>query len=55
MENVIIILVLLAIVTGIICYLIRAKRKGEKCIGCPYAKQCGSKCDGGCSDQLNNK
>ena len=31
-------------------YLIRAKKRGEKCIGCPYAKQCGGKCDGGCNN-----
>ena len=30
-------------------YIIRAKRRGEKCVGCPYAKQCGGKCNGGCS------
>ncbi len=55
MENIIIVLILLAIAVGIIWYLIRAKRKGEKCIGCPYAKQCGSKSGGSCSNQSNNK
>lgn len=49
MKNVIVVLILLAIVAGIICYLVRAKKRGETCIGCPYAKQCGSKCNGGCS------
>ncbi len=55
MENVIVVLILLAIVAGIIWYLISAKRKGEKCVGCPYAKQCGSKCNGDCSGKSNNK
>lgn len=54
MENVIVVLILLAIVIGIIWYLIRAKKRGEKCIGCPYAKQCGSECSGGCSGNVNN-
>lgn len=45
MENVIVILILLAIVAGIIWYLIRAKKRGETCIGCPYAKQCTSNCN----------
>ena len=36
------------IVGAAACYLIRAKRRGEKCIGCPYAKQCGGTCRGGC-------
>lgn len=49
MENVIVVLILVAIVAGIIWYLIRAKKRGEKCVGCPYAKQCGSKHNGGCS------
>jgi radical SAM protein with 4Fe4S-binding SPASM domain len=46
MENLIIMLILLAIATSIIWYLIRARKRGEKCIGCPYAKQCGGKCSG---------
>ncbi len=46
MENVIIVLILLAVVTGIIVYLVRAKRRGQTCIGCPYAKKCGGKCGG---------
>ena len=54
MENVMIVLVLLAIVAGIVWYLIRAKKRGEKCVGCPYAKQCGSKCNGGCSGKSDN-
>ena len=47
MENVIVILILVAIAAGIIWYLIRAKKRGEKCVGCPYAKQCcsQSKCN----------
>ena len=48
MENVVIILILLVIAGGIIWYIIRAKKRGETCIGCPYAKQCKGKC-GGCS------
>ena len=47
MENVIIVIVLLAIVTGIVWYLLRAKKSGQKCIGCPYSKQCKSNCDCG--------
>ena len=53
MGNVIIILILALIVAGIIWYLVRAKKRGETCIGCPYAKQCGGKCNGSCSDTHN--
>ena len=50
MKNVIVVLILVAIAAGIIRYLIRAKKSGEKCVGCPHSKQCGSKCNGGCSE-----
>ncbi len=43
-ENMVIIVLLLAIVGGAALYLVRAKKRGERCVGCPYAKQCGGKC-----------
>ena len=49
MENFIIIAIVACIVGGIILYLYKAKKRGETCIGCPYAKQCGGKGGGGCS------
>ena len=55
MENVIVVFILVAIAGGIVWYLIRAKKKGETCIGCPYAKQCTSKCSGGCSGNSCSK
>ena len=47
MENAVVIIILAAIVAGIVIYLVRAKKRGEKCIGCPYAKQCEGKCSCG--------
>lgn len=52
MENLIVVLILVAITAGIIWYLISAKKRGEKCIGCPYAKHCGGMCSS-CSSQSN--
>ena len=43
MVDAIVILILLAIVGGIVAFLIRAKKQGQACIGCPHARQCGSK------------
>ncbi len=43
MENFIIIAVLVLILGAAIGYVIKAKKKGEKCIGCPNAKTCNSK------------
>ncbi len=51
MENIIVVLILLAIAAAVIIYLVRAKKRGEKCIGCPYAKQCSEKCGFGCADK----
>ena len=41
------VIVLALIVFLVIRYLIREKRKGNKCIGCPYAGECMkySQCD----------
>lgn len=32
-------------------YILRQKKKGKKCIGCPYGASCCSKssCEGGCT------
>jgi len=44
MVDLIIILVLLAILSGAGYYVYRAKKSGQKCIGCPAAKTCSGKC-----------
>ena len=45
MENIIIALIVAMIIAAITVYLVRAKRRGQKCIGCPYAKKCNGKCN----------
>ena len=47
MENVILVLVLLAILGGAAWYIWKAKKSGKKCIGCPDGGSCCAK--GGCS------
>ena len=52
MDNVILIAVLVLILGAALAYIIKAKRRGVKCIGCPAGGQCsgakgGSSC-GGC-------
>lgn len=49
MENFIIVVILLGIIAAITVYLIKAKKRGEKCIGCPYCKECNSKKRGNCN------
>lgn len=40
MENVIAVAVIVLIVGGAIAYIIKAKKSGKKCIGCPDACSC---------------
>lgn len=40
MLDIVLIVLLLAIASAIILYLIREKKRGVKCVGCPHAKQC---------------
>jgi hypothetical protein len=44
--------VIVAILGCVIFYICRAKKKGVKCIGCPYAKECSGKC--GCHNGEDN-
>ena len=42
--NVILLIVIALIVGSALFYIYRQKKAGAACIGCPYAKKCGSKC-----------
>ena len=56
LTNVILVIILLAIAGGASLYLYRAKKRGEHCVGCPHAKQCGGKsCNCGSSNDSKSK
>lgn len=46
--NILILVIIAAILAAVIAYIVRAKKQGAKCIGCPYAKSCGKCGSGGC-------
>jgi hypothetical protein len=49
MLNILLIVILLAIAGAIVFYLIREKKRGVCCVGCPHAKACAKKhASGGC-------
>ena len=50
MENYILIAVLILILGGAGLYIYKAKKKGQKCIGCPSGGKCSS-CNGQCMDK----
>lgn len=47
MANIIVAVIILAIVAVAIAKIVIEKRKGAKCIGCPYSQTGSSKC--GCN------
>ncbi|MDO4622898.1 MAG: FeoB-associated Cys-rich membrane protein [Eubacteriales bacterium] len=53
MADLIVIAIIAVIVGSVIVYLYRARKRGETCIGCPYAKQAGG-CHGGCHGHGNS-
>lgn len=52
MENFVVVAIILFIVGAAIAYIVKEKKKGNHCIGCPAAATCPSahagKCSGGC-------
>ncbi len=54
MDNFIIVAVIAVIVGAALAYVIKAKKSGAKCIGCPDSKTCASKnASSGCSGNCN--
>ncbi len=49
-PEIIIICIVAVILAAVIIYLYKAKKRGEKCIGCPYSKQCSGNCNGSCKN-----
>ena len=49
MIDLFLILLLAGIALAIVFYIRREKKRGTKCIGCPYAKQCAEKGRTACS------
>ncbi len=49
MDNIIIIAILVVVLGLAALYIYRAKKKGQKCIGCPDGGKCGAGKCGGCS------
>ncbi len=52
-------IILIAIITLALIYIIKSKKSGKKCIGCPCSNQCSKKCcnshEQKSSSDINNK
>ena len=42
----VILAVVAVVITLVVRYLLKAKKKGVKCIGCPDGVKCAGRCDG---------
>lgn len=56
MANLIVIMIIAAALAAAVIYIIRAKKRGVKCIGCSAADSCGKNGEnaGGCSCGCGN-
>ena len=36
--------VVLLIIGAAVTYIVRAKKRGQKCVGCPHSGSCGKNC-----------
>ena len=43
-ETILALVFLTLIVGGALAYVLIAKKRGQKCIGCPYGKSCNGRC-----------
>jgi len=49
MINFVVTAIIILIVAAAAGYVIRAKKRGVKCVGCPYGENCTKKSCGGCN------
>ncbi len=55
MKDLIVIIILILILGSAITYIVKAKKKGVKCIGCPSGGNCSSKSNGCCDCSKENR
>ncbi len=48
LTDLMVLAVLLLAIGGAAVYIIREKKKGARCIGCPHAGECAARRKGGC-------
>ncbi|MBQ6895573.1 MAG: FeoB-associated Cys-rich membrane protein [Clostridia bacterium] len=53
MANIISVIVIVLILGGAMSYIIRSRKKGRKCIGCPYCDSCPSGKSSSCKSNDN--
>lgn len=54
MESIIIAVIILVVVGLAAAYIIKEKKAGKKCIGCPYSSECAAKNKCSCGADNSN-
>ena len=54
MANVIVIGIVLVVVGAAVAYIVKAKKQGVKCIGCPSGCNCSEEGHSGCSCECHS-
>lgn len=50
MENILVIAIIILIIGLATAYIVKSKKKGIKCVGCPYAETCSKNAEKGSCD-----
>ncbi len=53
MADFIVIVIVVVLLGAAISYIIKEKKRGVVCIGCPHAGECAKKHQGGCSSHAD--
>ena len=51
MTNIIVVAIVAVVLGAAIAYIIKAKKSGKKCIGCPGGGCCSGNCGSGCGQE----
>ena len=44
LADIITIIIVSGIIAGAVRYIVKSRKKGVSCIGCPHSDKCGGKC-----------
>ena len=53
-SDIIVVAVIVLVIGGAVAYILREKKRGKKCVGCPYGNSCSAK-GNSCSCQGNSE
>lgn len=55
MADIITVAIIAVVIAAAVTYIVKEKKKGTRCIGCPSAGTCASKNSGGCQSDCGGQ